>query len=81
MAHCKTTLAIAGAALLITLVLTRFLGGEFMPKLEEGNLWVRATLPQDVSYEASARNVARYPRNPARLSGRHAGRLADWPAG
>ncbi len=55
MAHRKTTLAIAGAALLITLVLTRFLGGEFMPKLEEGNLWVRATLPQDVSYEASAK--------------------------
>jgi heavy metal efflux system protein len=55
MSHLKSTLAIAGAALLITLFLTRFLGGEFMPKLEEGNLWVRATLPQDVSYEASAK--------------------------
>jgi cobalt-zinc-cadmium resistance protein CzcA len=51
----KTTLAIAGICMLITLVLTRFLGGEFMPKLEEGNLWVRATLPQDVSYESSAK--------------------------
>ncbi|HZU22071.1 MAG TPA: efflux RND transporter permease subunit, partial [Terriglobales bacterium] len=29
------------------------LGGEFMPKLEEGNLWVRATLPQDISLEYS----------------------------
>jgi cobalt-zinc-cadmium resistance protein CzcA len=55
MSHRKTTLAIAGAALILTLLLTRFLGGEFMPKLEEGNLWVRATLPQDVSYEASAK--------------------------
>ncbi|MFY9731180.1 MAG: CusA/CzcA family heavy metal efflux RND transporter [Candidatus Acidiferrales bacterium] len=55
MARRKTTLAIAGAAFIITLLLTRFLGGEFMPKLEEGNLWVRATLPQDVSYEASAK--------------------------
>jgi heavy metal efflux system protein len=55
MSRRKTTLAIAGAALIITLLLTRFLGGEFMPKLEEGNLWVRATLPQDVSYEASAK--------------------------
>jgi cobalt-zinc-cadmium resistance protein CzcA len=53
MSRRKTTLAIAGAAFIITLLLTRFLGGEFMPKLEEGNLWVRATLPQDVSYEAS----------------------------
>jgi cobalt-zinc-cadmium resistance protein CzcA len=51
----KTTLAVAGAALIVTLLLARFLGGEFMPKLEEGNLWVRATLPQDVSYEASAK--------------------------
>jgi cobalt-zinc-cadmium resistance protein CzcA len=55
MSRRKTTLAIAGAALIITLLLTRFLGGEFMPKLEEGNLWVRSTLPQDVSYEASAK--------------------------
>ncbi|MGB9245651.1 MAG: CusA/CzcA family heavy metal efflux RND transporter [Candidatus Acidiferrales bacterium] len=55
MSRRKTTLAIAAAALIITLLLTRFLGGEFMPKLEEGNLWVRATLPQDVSYEASTK--------------------------
>jgi heavy metal efflux system protein len=55
MSRRNTTLAIAGAALIITLLLTRFLGGEFMPKLEEGNLWVRATLPQDVSYEASTK--------------------------
>ena len=26
-----------------------------MPKLEEGNLWVRATLPQDASYETGAK--------------------------
>src|SRR5260370_5540264 len=26
-----------------------------MPKLEEGNLWVRATLPVDISFEASSR--------------------------
>lgn len=31
----------------------QFVGGEFMPALEEGNLWVRATLPQDISFEAS----------------------------
>jgi cobalt-zinc-cadmium resistance protein CzcA len=29
-------------------------GGEFMPPLEEGNLWIRATLPQDISLNLSA---------------------------
>jgi heavy metal efflux system protein len=36
-------------------VLFTFVGGEFMPPLEEGNLWIRATLPQDISFDASAR--------------------------
>lgn len=35
------------------------LGGEFMPKLEEGNLWIRATLPTSVSLETSGRYVGR----------------------
>ncbi len=39
-----------GAVLLFVFVL----GGEFMPPLEEGNLWIRATLPQDISFERSA---------------------------
>jgi cobalt-zinc-cadmium resistance protein CzcA len=52
----KTVLAIAGVVLAGTLVAGGlFLGGEFMPKLEEGNLWVRATLPQDASFETGAR--------------------------
>ena len=54
LAHRKTTLAIAGAGLVFTLALGTGVGGEFMPKLEEGNLWVRATLPQDASYEGGA---------------------------
>ncbi len=51
--HRLTTGVIACALLIGTLAAGSMLGGEFMPKLEEGNLWVRATLPQDVSYEAS----------------------------
>ena len=39
----------------ITMLLMPLMGGEFMPKLEEGNLWVRATLPQDVSFETSSK--------------------------
>jgi heavy metal efflux system protein len=53
--HRKTALTVAGCLLVATLILGSFLGGEFMPKLEEGNLWVRATLPQDVSYESAAK--------------------------
>ena len=39
--------------LLLTAALIPLLGGEFMPKLEEGNLWVRVTLPQDVAFETA----------------------------
>jgi cobalt-zinc-cadmium resistance protein CzcA len=41
------------------LVLFKTLGGEFMPKLEEGNLWIRATLPSSVSLEESSKYVGR----------------------
>ncbi len=45
----------AGLALLALLAFfaVRSLGLEFLPKLEEGNLWVRATFPQSVSLESS----------------------------
>jgi cobalt-zinc-cadmium resistance protein CzcA len=35
----------------------RLLGSEFMPKLEEGNFWIRATLPTSISLEQSAKYV------------------------
>jgi len=43
----------------VCLLLFRFIGGEFMPKLEEGNLWIRATLPNSVNLETSSRYVGR----------------------
>ena len=49
----KVVWACAGVWLLCTVAAFHFVGGEFMPPLEEGNLWVRATLPQDISFEAS----------------------------
>ena len=36
-----------------------FLGREFMPKLEEGNFWIRATLPTSISLEQSSKYVGR----------------------
>jgi heavy metal efflux system protein len=44
------TIVLAVAAIVGTLTLLPFLGGEFMPKLEEGNLWVRATMPTTISF-------------------------------
>jgi heavy metal efflux system protein len=35
------------------------LGREFMPKLEEGNFWIRATLPMSISLDQSAKYVSR----------------------
>src|SRR3989454_1490697 len=50
LAHPVATIAVAVLALGATLATVRFIGGEFMPKLEEGNLWVRATMPNTISY-------------------------------
>ncbi len=48
-------LTLGGAALLAVMALlaARSLGLEFLPKLEEGNLWIRATMPPSVSLEES----------------------------
>ncbi|TLY27259.1 MAG: efflux RND transporter permease subunit [Nitrospirae bacterium] len=41
--------------LALTFVVHRMVGGEFMPALEEGNLWVRATMPVDISFDQAAK--------------------------
>jgi len=48
------TIALASAAFAVTLAAVPFMGGEFMPKLEEGNLWVRATMPNEISFAYAA---------------------------
>ncbi len=47
------TIGIAMAALAGGLWLGSNLGTEFMPHLDEGNLWVRATMPPTISYTAA----------------------------
>ena len=46
-------LVLIGALMLLGLagIVGRSLGVEFMPKLEEGNLWIRGTLPATISLE------------------------------
>jgi cobalt-zinc-cadmium resistance protein CzcA len=47
------SLVMTGAVglVIMTLVFGRLLGLEFLPKLEEGNLWIRATLPPTISLQ------------------------------
>ncbi|WP_341210870.1 CusA/CzcA family heavy metal efflux RND transporter [Sphingomonas paucimobilis] len=50
--HRGVTLAAASGLFLLAIIAGRGLGLEFLPHLEEGNLWIRATMPQSVSLEA-----------------------------
>ncbi len=45
--------------LAFTIFLIPTLGGEFMPPLEEGNLWIRAILPRTVTLQEAARMAPR----------------------
>ena len=51
----RLTLGVLGVVIAGILCLVPFLGGQFLPKLEEGNIWARANLPLDVSFDHSAR--------------------------
>jgi cobalt-zinc-cadmium resistance protein CzcA len=55
--HQAIVIGLAVVVLVAGLVLVPFLGGEFMPALEEGNLWVRATMPVDISFEQASHLV------------------------
>src|SRR6202050_4347002 len=48
----KVTIAIGILFLGFSLFLGSRLGSEFLPTLEEGNLWIRATMPPTISLEA-----------------------------
>ncbi len=57
--HRYATLGLMGGLMVFTATLIPGLGGEFMPQLEEGNLWIRALLPRTVSLEQAARMAPR----------------------
>jgi heavy metal efflux system protein len=50
--HRKTMAAIAAVFLVGVGVLMTSLGSEFLPALEEGNLWIRASMPPTIALEA-----------------------------
>src|SRR5215467_6939709 len=53
--HPKTTILVSAAIFGSTLLLLPFIGGEFLPHLDEGALWVRATMPYTISFEEAAK--------------------------
>jgi heavy metal efflux system protein len=50
--HRKLMIAIGAIFLVVSGFLGSRLGSEFLPALEEGNLWIRATMPPTISLEA-----------------------------
>ena len=53
LAHRGLVLALTGLLFLMAALGASRLGLEFLPKLEEGNLWIRATMPMSISLEES----------------------------
>jgi cobalt-zinc-cadmium resistance protein CzcA len=50
-ANRRLTVAVTLAVFILAGIAIRFLGLEFLPKLEEGNLWIRATMPATISLQ------------------------------
>ncbi|MFI5092864.1 MAG: CusA/CzcA family heavy metal efflux RND transporter [Candidatus Acidiferrum sp.] len=53
--HPALTLLVVTLIFGTTLLLVPFIGGEFLPHLDEGALWVRATMPYTISFEEAAK--------------------------
>ena len=51
------TIGLSTAVFVVSLLFIPHIGAEFMPKLDEGALWVRATMPYTISFEESSRIV------------------------
>ena len=62
LANRMVTLAAAALLLGLAVIALPLLGLEFLPKLEEGNLWIRATLPPSISLEEANGYVNRMRR-------------------
>jgi cobalt-zinc-cadmium resistance protein CzcA len=55
--HRVATVVASIALFAVSLGIAYTRGGEFMPKLDEGALWVRATMPYTISFEESSKIV------------------------
>ncbi|MBV9145454.1 MAG: efflux RND transporter permease subunit, partial [Acidobacteria bacterium] len=53
--HVWATIWICVVIFALSTLLVPFIGGEFMPHLDEGALWVRATMPYTISFEEAGK--------------------------
>jgi cobalt-zinc-cadmium resistance protein CzcA len=53
--HRGATMAVCLAIFAASLFLIPFIGAEFMPHLDEGSLWIRATMPYTVSFDEASK--------------------------
>ncbi|HVI35649.1 MAG TPA: CusA/CzcA family heavy metal efflux RND transporter, partial [Gaiellales bacterium] len=57
LAHPWATVGASTAVFVLSVALVPVVGAEFMPHLDEGALWVRATMPYTISFDESSRIV------------------------
>lgn len=57
--HRRTVVVSAAAALVVSLLLASQLGTEFLPELNEGTVWINATLSPSISVSESSRTCRR----------------------
>ena len=57
LSHVRATMIATLVVLAASVGIAVTRGGEFMPKLDEGAIWVRATMPYTISFEASSQIV------------------------
>ena len=57
--HARVSALVAVVFLVLCGALSTRLGTEFLPKLEEGNMWIRAVMPPTITLEAGMETVAR----------------------
>ena len=60
--HVRATVLLGSLFLVLSVILFARTGSEFLPTLEEGNLWIRASLPPTISLEAGMPVVDRMRR-------------------
>jgi cobalt-zinc-cadmium resistance protein CzcA len=53
--HPAVTVGICVVAFAASLLLVPFIGAEFMPHLDEGSLWIRATMPYTISFDEASK--------------------------
>ena len=66
--HPELTMLLATIIFGASLLLIPYIGGEFMPHLDEGAMWVRATMPYTISFEEAAKVRASGAQHPDVLS-------------